>query len=399
MAAFTGLLWILCSLLVPETYAPILLRRRAQKLSKITGKAYVSRVDAGRPKKTAAQEFKVALSRPWILLFREPIVFLTSIYMAILYGTLYMCFAAFPIVFQAQRGWSAGIGGLAFLGITVGMTFAVAYSGFDNARYARVSAGRGGMAAPEARLPPALIGSVLLPIGLFWFAWTNGPELHWVVSIIGSAFFAAGLVLVFLSLMNYLVDSCEFNPIVPFSPSSVYPKPLAIVLLRLTKRQTSSTRHLCWRRARSCGRCSARRSRSSRRRCTTPWASTGRAPYPLSWRSRACLSPSCSTNTGSLSGSGVSSPPRPRPSWRSCGGPPPTMPLLLSGPAAPMGGRKKRRRGMATATVWSREVYLLADPHKWGGFFPPKRRAGYHPDCIAILAALWADRIALRRRF
>ena len=44
-------------------------------------------------------------------------------------------------------------------------------------------------------------------LGLFWFAWTNGPSVHWVVSIIASGFFATGLVLVFLSLMNYLIDS------------------------------------------------------------------------------------------------------------------------------------------------------------------------------------------------
>lgn len=212
MAAFTGLLWILCSLLVPETYAPILLRRRAEKLSKITGKVYLSKVDAGQPRKTIAQEFRVALSRPWVLLFREPIVFLTAVYMAILYGTLYMCFAAFPIVFQQQRGWSPGIGGLAFLGIAVGMMGAVAYSAYDNTRYGKISAANGGHAPPEARLPPALIGSVLLPIGLFWFAWTNGSNIHWIVPIIGTAFFAAGLVLVFLSLMNYLIDSCESPP-------------------------------------------------------------------------------------------------------------------------------------------------------------------------------------------
>jgi hypothetical protein len=30
--------------------------------------------------------------------------------------TLYLLFAAFPIVFQLHRGWSEGIGGLAFLG-------------------------------------------------------------------------------------------------------------------------------------------------------------------------------------------------------------------------------------------------------------------------------------------
>ncbi|KAK8034753.1 major facilitator superfamily domain-containing protein [Apiospora rasikravindrae] len=207
MAAFTGLLWIIVSLTVPETYTPVILRRRAEKLTKLTGKVHISMLDAGKPKKTVSQEFKVALSRPWKLLFREPIVFLTALYMAIVYGTLYMMFAAFPIVFRQQRGWSAGVSGLAFLGVLVGMMASVTYSMFDNKRYARVSEAHGGNAPPEARLPPAIIGSVLLPIGLFWFAWTNGLNVHWIVPIIGSAFFGAGLVLVFLSLMNYLVDS------------------------------------------------------------------------------------------------------------------------------------------------------------------------------------------------
>ena len=211
MAAFTGTLWIACSLLIPETYAPILLRRRAEKLSAMTGKVYASKMDAGHPRKTVGQQFAVALSRPWILLFREPIVLLSSIYMAVIYGTLYLCFAAFPIVFQRGRGWSPGIGGLAFLGVAVGMMIAIAYSAYDNGRYQREAEAHGGVAPPEARLPPAIIGSVLLPIGLFWFAWTNGTDIHWVVSIIGSGFFAAGLVMVFLSLMNYLIDSCKLS--------------------------------------------------------------------------------------------------------------------------------------------------------------------------------------------
>ncbi|OTA61998.1 polyamine transporter 1 [Hypoxylon sp. EC38] len=207
MACFTGLLWIICCSLVPETYAPILLRKRAEKLSKMTGKVYMSKLDVGKPRKTVSEEFKVALSRPWILLFREPIVLLLSLYMAIVYGTLYMMFAAFPIVFQQQRGWSPGIGGLAFLGIAVGMLCSVSYSVWDNKRYAKTAANHNGNAPPEARLPPAMIGSILLPVGLFWFAWTNGREIHWIVCIIASAFFASGLVLVFLSLMNYMIDA------------------------------------------------------------------------------------------------------------------------------------------------------------------------------------------------
>ncbi|PHH86453.1 hypothetical protein CDD83_10221 [Cordyceps sp. RAO-2017] len=207
MAIFTGLLWILNSAICPETYAPVLLRKRAAVLSAKTGRVYVSKLDANGPARSLAGQFRVALSRPWVLLFKEPIVFLTALYMAIIYGTLYLCFAAFPIVFQQGKGWGPGVGGLAFTGIAVGMLFATIGTIFDNKRYQRAEAEANGAAPPEARLPPALVGSLLLPTGLFWFAWSNGPDVHWVVPIIGSSLFAAGIVLVFLSLMNYLVDS------------------------------------------------------------------------------------------------------------------------------------------------------------------------------------------------
>jgi hypothetical protein len=208
MAIFTGVLWLICAFLVPETYAPVLLRKRALALTKKTGKVYKSKTDVEQGTKSAGSAFKTALTRPWILLFREPIVLLLSIYMAIIYGTLYMLFGAFPIVYQQGRGWSQGIGGLAFVGVAVGMIAAVCYSIWDNKRYNKaIDASDSGIAAPEARLPPALVGSIAMPIGLFWFAWTNSPSIHWIVSIMAGAPFGFGMVLVFLSIMNYLIDS------------------------------------------------------------------------------------------------------------------------------------------------------------------------------------------------
>ncbi|PQE12998.1 MFS multidrug transporter protein [Rutstroemia sp. NJR-2017a BBW] len=207
MAIFTGALLIIGGLTIPETYTPVILRRRAKKMSAMTGKVYKSKIEVDNGAKSIKQEFKIALSRPWILLFREPIVFLLSLYMAIIYGTLYMLFSAFPIVYQVERGWSAGVSGLAFLGVLVGMMIAVGYSLWDNKRYNNVAAQHKGMAPPESRLPPAIIGSFALPIGLFWFAWTNYPGLHWSISIIATAPFGFGMVLVFLSIMNYLIDT------------------------------------------------------------------------------------------------------------------------------------------------------------------------------------------------
>ncbi|KAJ4319829.1 MFS siderochrome iron transporter 1 [Neodidymelliopsis sp. IMI 364377] len=208
MAIFTGVLWLTCGLLVPETYAPVLLRKRAVALSKKTGQVYKSKSDIEQGTKSVGGAFKTALTRPWILLLREPIVLLLSIYMAVIYGTLYMLFGAFPIVYQQGRGWSQGIGGLAFIGVAVGMVAAVIFSIWDNKRYNQaIKDSPSGVAAPEARLPPAIIGSVAMPIGLFWFAWTNSPSIHWIVSIMAGAPFGFGMVLVFLSIMNYLIDA------------------------------------------------------------------------------------------------------------------------------------------------------------------------------------------------
>jgi MFS family permease len=164
-------------------------------------------VDIDQGKVTFGETFKVALSRPWVLLFREPIVFLLSLYMAIIYGTLYMMFAAFPIVYEGKRGWNQGVSGLAFLGIMVGMILAVVYSIWDNKRYIKTQDKHEGFAPPEARLPPVMLASVAVPVGLFWFAWTNYPSIHWSVSIIAGAPFGFGMVLVFLGIMNYLIDA------------------------------------------------------------------------------------------------------------------------------------------------------------------------------------------------
>ena len=90
MAIFTGVLWIIGMICVPETYAPVILRNRAKALQKKTGQVYKSRIEISRGKASIMQLLKTALSRPWILLFREPIVLMLSIYMAIVYGTLYV---------------------------------------------------------------------------------------------------------------------------------------------------------------------------------------------------------------------------------------------------------------------------------------------------------------------
>jgi hypothetical protein len=73
---------------------------------------------------------------------------------------------AFPVVFQEERGWSQGIATLAFVPIAVGMFVAVGLVFWFNKLYVKTANKEGGIASPEARLPMAMLGGILLPIGV-----------------------------------------------------------------------------------------------------------------------------------------------------------------------------------------------------------------------------------------
>ena len=212
-AILSGTVWIAAMLVASETYAPVILRSRAKALSRMTGRVYASRLDAGKPPKNLAKELSVSLTRPWILFFQESIVLLTGLYISIIYATLYMFLAAIPIVFEGTRGWNQGVAGLPFVGVAIGVCLAVLAAGVNNKSYMRLTAAAaaaGRAVEPETRLHNAMIGSIVLPIGLFLFAWTTYPSVHWIAPVIGATVFSCGIVMVFISLISYLVDTCRF---------------------------------------------------------------------------------------------------------------------------------------------------------------------------------------------
>ena len=63
-----------------------------------------------------------------------------------------------------------------------------------------------GGSKPETRLPHLIILSWLVPIGLFWFAWTALPPTHWISGILAGVPFGLGLVTLFLGITSYLTD-------------------------------------------------------------------------------------------------------------------------------------------------------------------------------------------------
>ncbi|KAI2789497.1 Citrinin biosynthesis cluster MFS transporter mrr1 [Penicillium oxalicum] len=163
-SSFFGLLALF---IVPETYAPKLLQQRAARLRRETKNwALHSFLDEHEP--SLAEIGQKYLLRPLQMLVMEPILICMTIYLALVYGILYLFFEAYPISFNLVRGWtSLGVAALPFIGIMIGVLFGAALIIYTTkTRFARKLA-KHGKVVPEERLVPMMVASVLLhrPIG------------------------------------------------------------------------------------------------------------------------------------------------------------------------------------------------------------------------------------------
>ncbi|KAL2001498.1 hypothetical protein VTN02DRAFT_1680 [Thermoascus thermophilus] len=203
-----GVAWALITFTVPETYAPAILKKRAKKLRKETNDAkYVTEQELDQ--RPMGERLKVFLIRPFQLLFMEPIVLLISIYMSVLYGLLYMFFVAYPIVYQKGKGYSAGITGLMFIPLAIGVFMSAWCAPFVNKHYLKLSAKYNGKPPAEMRLIPMMASCWFVPIGLFIFAWTSYPDVHWIGPAIGGWPVGFGFIFLYNSANNYLVDTYQ----------------------------------------------------------------------------------------------------------------------------------------------------------------------------------------------
>lgn len=220
-----GVAWALITFTVPETYTPALLKRRAKKLRKETGDPkYVTEQELD--KRPLGEKLKIFLVRPFQLLFLEPIVLFISIYMSVLYGLLYMFFVAYvprlpmyrnlelisvsryPIVYQKGKGYNAGITGLMFIPLAIGVFMSAWCAPFVNKHYLKISAKYNGKPPAEMRLIPMTVSCWFIPIGLFIFAWTSYPHVHWIGPAIGGLPVGFGFILLYNSANNYLGTCC-----------------------------------------------------------------------------------------------------------------------------------------------------------------------------------------------
>lgn len=192
----------------PETSANNILFRRTRRLRKITGDPkLMCEPELMSEQMTGYDIVLMVLIRPFTLNFMEPMVFLLNLYIALIYGLLYIWFESFVAVFIGVYKFQLYQEGLSFIGILVGAFIVIPPFFWYLNKYLEPQFDENGELQPEKRLPPTFVGAFCIPICLFWFGWSAQEDIHWIMPIIGSAFFSIGAFLLFNSILNYLPDA------------------------------------------------------------------------------------------------------------------------------------------------------------------------------------------------
>lgn len=126
----------------------------------------------------------MSLVRPFTLNFTEPMVFLLNLYIALIYGLLYVWFESFVLVFVEIYHFNLGEEGLAYLGILVGAIVTLPPFFLYLHRYLEPKFNDQGQLKPELRLTAAMVGSFFIPICEFCRVHTHAEHLlHFPLSI------------------------------------------------------------------------------------------------------------------------------------------------------------------------------------------------------------------------
>jgi hypothetical protein len=142
----------------------------------------------------------IALIRPLHMLVTEPLTAFMAIYTGFSFAMMFAFLGSFTYVYTTVYHFNSQEVGLAFLGIVVGLFCAVTiFAAIDKTLFAKARRNAGGDAASEHRLYSMMIGSLLLPVGLFWFAWSARPSVHWIVPVLAGVPFGCANLLIFVS--------------------------------------------------------------------------------------------------------------------------------------------------------------------------------------------------------
>lgn len=210
---FAALILVICTLILKETYPPKLLAVRASVMREESGNwALFAPLEK---KELDTQELvQRTILKPLSMLVVEPILLLISLYHGLVYGILYLCLDAVPLIFGAGSdrspgyGWSGGNSFLPYLAMFVGAILIIALDiVYFEPYYNKKLVQSGKNVVPEERLPLMMLSGFAFPMGIFLLCWSGNYRVFWFVPILGLVLIGFGIMGIFIACFNYIIDA------------------------------------------------------------------------------------------------------------------------------------------------------------------------------------------------
>ncbi|KAK5625800.1 hypothetical protein RRF57_001516 [Xylaria bambusicola] len=194
----SGAVIILAITCLHETYEPRLEQRRRRAADKSSLKPMIS----FQSTKAFLELMRENLQRPFHYHPAPSYLHGPSIWNHV---SVFVCVP--PSLDRAVRE-SVSIGSLNYISFALGLILGVNIAGHLNDYiYLKLKARNNGIGRPEFRVPPMIIGTALVPIGLLWWGWTGQAKLHWILPNIGSLILGTGVYCCSGCVSVYTIDA------------------------------------------------------------------------------------------------------------------------------------------------------------------------------------------------
>ncbi|KAG9311883.1 major facilitator superfamily domain-containing protein [Chiua virens] len=193
--------FIMLVLLMSETRSSIILIQIARSQRQRTG-SNIYKAKAEINKESLWSLIKTAVTRPLYFLLTEPLVQSFSVWCGFIWGVVYCLLEAITPMFQSVYGFNVRQCGYVYVTSCIGAVIGALANLYQDKLYRKHFPQK----KQEARLYVVCVAALFLPIGMFIFAWTASPKIHWIVPIIGLTVFTSGVMVIFQVTFLYLAD-------------------------------------------------------------------------------------------------------------------------------------------------------------------------------------------------
>lgn len=191
-----------------ETYAPAILKRRAQRLRRETGEPYYTYGERTQGDTSLTKVLSQAMTRPLRLLAFHPIIQVAAIISAISYGLLYIVLSSFAELWVKHYGQSVEMSGLHYISCALGELLG-SQLGAQLMDYCfhKMERRAGGQHLPEHRVPLMLTFAFVAPIGFIVYGWCAKYKVHWAWVDVAMCITMFGMQISGMPLQAYLMDA------------------------------------------------------------------------------------------------------------------------------------------------------------------------------------------------